>query len=114
MQRISGIFGLENFSAAEAVETVSKMLSQGREISINLEVWSDERNLVLGAAGHSVVDSNSGDFLILSGEIENSLELIDHLKSEGVQVENTVLLTALKTWGLEDTLKKLKGKFSFA
>ena len=47
MQRISGIFGLENFSTAEAVETVSKMLSQGKEISINLEVWSDERNLIL-------------------------------------------------------------------
>ena len=114
MQRISGIFGLENFSAAEAVETVSKMLSQGKEITINSEVWSDERNLILGAAGHSIVDSYSGDSLLLSGEIENSLELIDHLKSEGVQVENTVLLTALKAWGLEDTLKKLKGKFSFA
>ena len=114
MQRISGIFGLENFSTAEAVETVSKMLSQGKEISINSEVWSDERNLILGAVGHSVVDSHSGDSLLLSGEIENSLELIDHLKSEGVQVENTVLLPALKAWGLEDTLKKLKGKFSFA
>ncbi|MBT5148011.1 MAG: hypothetical protein HOM41_05560 [Flavobacteriales bacterium] len=114
MQRISGIFGLENFSSAEAIEIVSKMLSQGREISLNLEVWSDERNLVLGAAGQSVVDTNSGDTIILSGEIENTLELIDHLKSEGVQVENTVLLTALKAWGLEATLKKLKGKFSFA
>ena len=114
MQRISGIFGLENFSVAEAVETVSKMLSQGKEISIKAEVWSDERNLVLGAAGHSVVDTNSGDSLILSGEIENSLELIDQLKREGVQVENTVLLAALRAWGLETTLKKLKGKFSFA
>ena len=76
MQRISGIFGLENFSVAEAVETVSKMLSQGKEISIKAEVWSDERNLVLGAAGHSVVDTNSGDSLILSGEIENSIDLL--------------------------------------
>jgi len=114
MQRISGIFGLENFSVAEAVETVSKMLSQGKEISIDVEVWSDESNLVLGAAGYSVVDSNSGDSLLLSGEIENSLELIGQLKSEGVKVENTVLLAALKAWGLETTLKKLKGKFSFA
>ena len=112
MQRISGIFGLENFSSAEAVETVSKMLSQGKEISS--EVWSDEKNLVLGAAGHSVVDSNSGDALLLSGEIENSLELIDQLEKEGIQVDNTVLLTALQTWGLDTTLKKLKGKFSFA
>ena len=112
MQRISGIFGLENFSSAEAVETVSKMLSQGKEISS--EVWSDEKNLVLGAAGHSVVDRNSGDALLLSGEIENSLELIDQLEKEGIQVDNTVLLTALQTWGLDTTLKKLKGKFSFA
>ena len=114
MQRISGIYGLENFSHSESLETVSKMLRQGRDIKINLEVWSDQSNLVLGAAGYSVVDSDSGDALILSGEIENSLEIIEQLKSEDVQAENKVLLIALNAWGLEVTLKKLKGQFCFA
>tara|TARA_B100000780_G_scaffold279202_1_gene256441 strand:+ start:12530 stop:14323 length:1794 start_codon:yes stop_codon:yes gene_type:complete len=114
MQKIFGIYGLENFSDAEAVETISKTLSPERNVSRGLEFWSDESNLALGAAGDSILESFSGDCLTLSGEIENSLEIATQLKSEGFPIENNVLLSALGSWGLEHTLKKLKGKFCFA
>ena len=99
MERISGIYGLENFLKTEVKDTVTKMLSHGAGESENIEVWSDDINLALGVAGNSSAHSNSGDTIISSGNNE---------------IEIKSLLSDLQSDGLEETLKKLKGKFCFA
>ena len=92
--------------------------------------WVDETaGVALGHRRLSVIDLSAdgrqpmishGRRYVLSynGEIYNFLELRDELTREGVRFigasDTEVLLAAVETWGLEETIERFVGMFAFA
>lgn len=65
-----------------------------------------------------MVHTHTGSVLVFNGEIYNFVELRSELRSAGVAFEggsdSEVLLQALEHWGIEGTLPRLNGMWSFA
>jgi asparagine synthase (glutamine-hydrolysing) len=75
----------------------------------------------LSPAGHQPMESHCGRFVIVyNGEIYNHLIIRASLEEAGVDVnwrghsDTETLITAIEVWGLERTLKIIKGMFAFA
>lgn len=67
-------------------------------------------------ANQPMVEAESGLSLIFNGEIYNYLELRQQLEGSykfRTRSDTEVLLAALKIWGLEKTLSRLRGMFAF-
>jgi len=86
-------------------------------------VWLGHRRLSildLSSAGHQPMQSASGRYVIaFNGEIYNHLSLRKELEHEiGIKWNGTsdteTLVQAISCWGLQYTLLKLRGMFSFA
>lgn len=89
--------------------------------------WS-EAGLLLGHRRLAILDlsdaaaqpmlSAAGTVLVLNGEIYNYVELRAELAASGEQFRSSgdtaVLLAALDRWGLDETLKRVRGMFAFA
>lgn len=73
----------------------------------------------LSERGAQPMSSPSGRFVITyNGEIYNYMELHSALEAEGCHFAGTsdteVLITAIESWGLDNTLEKVIGMFGFA
>ncbi len=92
-------------------------------------IWVDEAGVGLGHARLSIIDlgesgrqpmtSRSGRWVVsYNGEIYNFVALRRELQSQGVPFRGTsdteVLVNALDSWGVKDTLKRLDGMFALA
>ena len=74
----------------------------------------------LSVAGNQPMISNSGRFVLTyNGEIYNHLEIKNELKKIDSKIkwkgnsDTETLLAAIEIWGIEKTLKKITGMFSF-
>jgi len=77
--------------------------------------------LDLSSAGHQPMISESGKYVIVfNGEIYNHLTLREELSSHGVKADwkghsdTETLLTCFEVWGVEPTVRRCIGMFSFA
>jgi asparagine synthase (glutamine-hydrolysing) len=74
--------------------------------------------LDLSDAASQPMIAASGTVLVFNGEIYNFVELRRELELEGAVFRSSgdtiVLLEALERWGLQPTLKKIRGMFAFA
>ncbi len=130
-----GFFGLHSFEIDK-----SKKLSLAKEAILNLNSrgpdahgikLADNDNLLfchnrlsildLSANGNQPMISASGNLiLIYNGEIYNHLKLREKLKKENNYYywkstsDTETLLQAMEIWGINKTLKEIKGMFSFA
>ncbi len=92
--------------------------------------WFDDNNsVVLGHRRLAIIDvsptgaqpmiSHSGNMVIAyNGEIYNHRELVNRIKQQGVSFKGTsdteVLLESFDLFGIDDTLKNIKGMFAIA
>ena len=130
-----GFFGLQSFHFSKdqkilASKNAIKLLKTRGPDSDNF-ILEDGDNLTfshnrlsildLSQTGNQPMRSLSGNFVIIyNGEIYNHLEIREELeknekfsKWKGTSDTET-LLQALEIWGIEKTLKRIKGMFSFA
>jgi asparagine synthase (glutamine-hydrolysing) len=75
--------------------------------------------LDLSTAGNQPMHSQDGrSILVMNGEIYNFKTLRQALENQGLafrtRTDSEVLLEALNTWGLDDTLERANGMFAFA
>lgn len=132
-----GVAGFWNYSGLESnldqTVIVKKMAdtltSRGPD---DIGTWSEDSSnihmshrrlsiLDLSSAGHQPMSSPCGRFTIVyNGEIYNYLEIKKEIQKNYSDVrwlghsDTEVLIIAISKWGVEDTLKKLNGMFSFA
>jgi len=135
-------FFLPDSSCFDSIEAVVKLmaLSIAHRGPDDSGAWADERFgialghrrlsvLDLSSAGHQPMQSNSGRFVLaFNGEIYNHLDL--RIELEQINSSNSLftdgglnwqghsdtetLLAGFEAWGVETTLKKTVGMFSFA
>ncbi len=131
---INGFLTLNSFKNFDLTkilaDTTNRLVSRGPDSS---GFWvDDQEGIYLGHRRLSIVDlsengmqpmsSNGGRFVIcLNGEIYNHLELRDELNSnEGINIvwqscsDTETLINCIEVWGIENTLLKLVGMYSFA
>ena len=130
-----GFFGLQSFSLDKSEKiSISKKainLLNSRGPDANGYVLDDDDNLVFSHNRLSILDltktgsqpmvSNSGNLLMIyNGEIYNHLALRQELKDfnnfincKGTSDSET-LIQAVDIWGIEKTLQKINGMFSFS
>ena len=77
--------------------------------------------LDLSKNGHQPMISNDGRYvLVYNGEIYNHKEILNELKINFNDInlrghsDTEILLSAISKWGIENTLKKISGMFSFS
>jgi asparagine synthase (glutamine-hydrolysing) len=128
-----GICGLVNPSTAVGANstTVAAMtVDLERRGPDDLGQWQDESSrtvlgfrrlsiIDLSPAGHQPMSSADGrDVIVFNGEIYNHTDLRGELAASGVafrsRSDTEVLLEALRHWGLDATLPRLRGMFAFA
>jgi asparagine synthase (glutamine-hydrolysing) len=95
--------------------TLRSMLEYG---VLEPAIWFESTGRI-GVSGSRIVKSAGGrSVLLMEGRLFNSAEIIVELESDGCvsqnQADNEVLINALDRWGLERTLEKLNGFFTFA
>ena len=130
-----GFFGLQSFE----LDTNEKIIVSRKAIQMlnsrgpdsNDLALDDNNNLVfchnrlsildLSATGNQPMKSSSGNFIIIyNGEIYNHLDIREELKNNHNFVnwrgtsDTETLIQAIEIWGIEKTLKKINGMFSFA
>ena len=71
------------------------------------------------ATGNQPMTSSDGRYVtVFNGEIYNYIELKEELSGRGsifrTSSDTEVIAEALKTWGIEDAVKKFRGMFAFA
>ena len=130
-----GFFGLQSYE----LDTNEKILVSRKAIKMlnsrgpdsNDLAIEDNNNLVfchnrlsildLSAAGNQPMKSSSGNLIIIyNGELYNHIDIREDLKNnynfinwKGTSDTET-LIQAVEIWGIEKTLKKINGMFSFA
>ena len=127
---IAGFISKNDFPE-NAQEIITKMTTTLKHRGPNRQdvFLSPDSNTSLGHTRLSIIDlsdsgnqpmlSNCGRYnLVYNGEIYNYKDIRQDLIVEGVEFKGAsdteVLLNALLTWGIEDTLPKLNGMFAFA
>ena len=130
-----GFFGLQSYE----LDTNEKIIASRNAIKMlnsrgpdsNGTALDDNNNLVfchnrlsildLSPRGNQPMKSSSGNLLIVfNGEIYNHINIREELKSNSNFVnwrgtsDTETLIQAIEIWGLEKTLKKINGMFSFA
>jgi len=126
---LSGFFSVSKFSYDNAIKKMNFAISHRGPDSIG--VWQDkEAGIVLGhqrlsildlsVAGEQPMKTKSGRFvLVYNGEIYNHLEIRTQLIKINSNIkwrgnsDTETLVEAIETWGVEETLKKIKGMFAF-
>ena len=130
-----GFFGLQSFSLdkSEKISISRKAINllNTRGPDANGYVLDDNDNLVFSHNRLSILDltetgsqpmvSNSGNLLMIyNGEIYNHLILRQELKDDNNfnnwkgTSDSETLIQAIDIWGIEKTLKKINGMFSFS
>lgn len=130
-----GFFGLQSFSLdkSEKISLSKKAINllYSRGPDANGYVLDDKDNLVFSHNRLSILDltetgsqpmvSNSGNLLMIyNGEIYNHLILRQELKDDNNfnnwkgTSDSETLIQAIDIWGIEKTLKKVNGMFSFS
>jgi asparagine synthase (glutamine-hydrolysing) len=126
-----GITGIFSPQLPPATETCRRMADQLQHRGPDdAGVWQDpEAGVALGHTrlsiqdvslhGHQPMVSPSERYILsYNGEIYNFKELHKELKTAGVTFrghsDTEILLTAIETWGMEQTLPRLTGMFAFA
>ena len=129
---IVGFFNSADLNSVSPVEHILRsMLTTMRHRGPNSSgYWCDELNVALGHTRLSILDlssagaqpmkSASGRFVMaFNGEIynhhslRNELKAINPIKWKG-HSDTETLLAAIEAWGLEATVKKLRGMFAIA
>ena len=130
-----GFFGLQSYE----LDTSEKIAASRNAIKIlnsrgpdsNGTVLDDDNNLVfchnrlsildLSPTGNQPMKSYSGNLLIVfNGEIYNHISIREELKNSNNFIswkgtsDTETLIQAVEIWGLEKTLQKINGMFSFA
>lgn len=125
---ISGIFFEKSSDRLNDIEEMtSSLYLRGPD---DHGVWVDqEKGVALGfrrlsiidlsQAGHQPMQSKSTRFMVVfNGEIYNFKEIAAELAQRGWvfqgHSDTEVLLAAIETWGVEESLKKFNGMFAFA
>ena len=128
-----GICGVANASGpiGPTAATVTAMTADlERRGPDDVGLWQDDpTRTALGFRRLSIIDltpagaqpmrsADERDVLVFNGEVYNHRELRSDLAREGIafrsRSDTEVLLEALRQWGLEATLPRLRGMFAFA
>ena len=125
---ITGIvFNKSRDGLKDIEEMTSSLYSRGPD---DHGIWVDQEKGVafgfrrlsiidLSQAGHQPMQSQSTRYMVVfNGEIYNFKEISDELLQQGLvfrgHSDTEVLLAAIETWGLDNSLKKFNGMFAFA
>jgi asparagine synthase (glutamine-hydrolysing) len=116
----------ENWLRSVVLEMTSTLVPRGPDSS---NIWVDEKSKIalghtrlaiqdLSSAGSQPMRSSSGRFVIsYNGEIYNFHELRSELEKTGQTFrghsDTEVILASVEEWGLENTLQRVNGMFSF-
>ncbi len=130
-----GIAGFLEFSASRSASDLRDLVARMADIQAHRGpddsgVWFDadagvalsHRRLAVidcDPSGHQPMVSHNRRYVVTyNGEIYNYRELACDLDRQGIKIgggsDTGVLLAAIATWGIEDTLKRTVGMFAFA
>ncbi len=129
---IAGIFDPAKSTGADALRALAHAMAKplAHRGPDDAGCWVDARAGVAlahrrlevvgrGPQGRQPMQSDSGRWVVTyNGELYNAPALRSHLRSARVTLRGSsdteVLVAALETWGLADTLDRLEGMFAFA